>query len=193
MEDSSLHAVQSRSDYRQIHNRNVFEMIDSVCCMAYAYAMQDVMAALKDRRAKAEAKLVRATKALETARKELLDIDAAERVFATITGVSILPQALPGTGSERDKAMTRLLGTSSTEAHSPAELHPIYIAETNDTINLDAFRTALWRLQKKVVTGNEKDWIVRSDGGRYWRESFSKSTDDFDCLLLDSEEDTETN
>lgn len=72
-------------------------------------------------------------------------------------------------------------------------MHPIYVAETGDTINLDAFRTALWRLQKKIIRGEEKDWVVRSEAGRYWREAVTDPDDDLDCLLLDSEEGEETN
>lgn len=161
--------------------------------MAYWNLVHDVMAALKDRRAKAEAKLARATKALETARKELLDIDAAERVFATITGESVSGASVSGVGSDRDRVMTRLLSASREGARTPAELHPIYVEETADGINLDAFRTALWRLQKKIIRGEELDWVVRSEAGRYWREAVTDASDDFDALLLDEEEGHETN
>lgn len=155
--------------------------------------MYDVMTALKDRRAKAEAKLARATKALETARKELLDIDAAERVFATITGESPSATAASGMASDRDLIITRLLAATAEGARTPAELHPIYVGETDDSINLDAFRTALWRLQKKIVRGKESDWVVRSEGGRYWREAVTDSADDFDYVIVDAEEGDETN
>lgn len=151
------------------------------------------MAALKDRRTKAEAKIARAAKALENARKELLDIEAAERVFATITGESINNVGAGGSASERDRTITKLLAANAEGALTPAELHPIYVRETEDTINLDAFRTALWRLQKKTIRGDEKDWTVRSEAGRYWREAVTAPGDDFDCLLLDSEEGEETN
>jgi hypothetical protein len=159
--------------------------------MAYGEPMHDVMAALKERRAKAEGKLSRAVKALENAKKELQDIEAAERVFATITGESpSSPKDGGGSASDRDRTMTRLLGASPEEARTPAELYPIYVGETGDDINLDAFRTALWRLQKKVVPGDSKTWAVRSSGGRYWREAVTDETEDFDYLLLDSEEDS---
>lgn len=133
--------------------------------------MDDVLAALKDRRAKAEAKIARARKALEMAKKELDDLEAAERVIASISGESVSATASQGSVSERDRVMTKLLATEMSGAQTPAELHQIYLDETGDDINLDAFRTALWRLQKKEIRGVANIWVVRSDGGRYWRES----------------------
>jgi hypothetical protein len=133
--------------------------------------MDDVLAALKDRRIKAEAKVVRARKALELAKKELEDIEAAERVFASISGESTGVAASQGGVSERDRVMTKLLATEASGAQTPAELHQIYLDETGDDVNLDAFRTALWRLQKKEIRGVANIWVVRSEGGRYWRES----------------------
>lgn len=133
--------------------------------------MDDVLAALRDRRAKAEAKIVRARKVLEIAKKELDDLEAAERVFAAISGESVGVTAPQGSVSERDRVMTKLLATDAMTAQTPAELHQIYLEETGDDINLDAFRTALWRLQKKEIRGMSNTWVVRSEGGRYWRES----------------------
>jgi hypothetical protein len=159
--------------------------------MLYASEMFDVMAALRDRKAKAEAKVLRATKALETAKKELTDVVAAERVMADITGESVEPKVTAGIISDRDREIAKLLPTDKDEALSPAELYPTYTTTSGDTINLDAFRTALWRLQKKVIRGAEKSWCVKSDSGRYWREP-AEGSDDFD-ELLGEEIDPETN
>lgn len=136
--------------------------------------MDDVISALRDRRAKAEAKIARANKALEIAKKELLDLEAAERVIASITGESISPPATGGSVSERDRAMAKLLPVSADSALSPVDLHQIYLEETGDDLNLDAFRTALWRLSKKAIRGESKNWEVRSKGGRYWREAVNE-------------------
>jgi hypothetical protein len=130
----------------------------------------DVMAALKDRRAKAEAKVSRASKALETAEKELADVLAAERVFADITGESVGSKLTDAPVSTRDVTITKLLPDNLTEAKSPAELHPLYIEQTLDNINLEAFRTAVWRLLKKTIPGEKKVWVVKSKDGRYWRQ-----------------------
>lgn len=158
--------------------------------MLYGDLSMDVMAALKERRAKAEAKLTRAVKALESAKKELADITAAERVMAVITGESADSRATGSSTSERDREIAKLLGTSVDEAVSPVELHPVYVNASGDNINLDAFRTALWRLQKKVIQGAEKSWNVRSENGRYWREPASSAdTDEFAYLLGGDEED----
>jgi len=145
--------------------------------------MIDVMAALKDRRAKAEGRLNRALKALESAKKDLQDVIAAERVMADITGESVEPKGDVGAPSSRDIEIAKLLNTTIDDAKSPAELHPVYLDATGDTLNLEAFRTALWRLQKKVVKGSEKSWAVKSKDGRYWREAVDSDTDDFDSLI----------
>lgn len=140
------------------------------------------MTLLKDRRAKAESKLARAAKALELAKKELADLQAAERVMAEITGESPDTRAATNTISDRDKEIAKLLEVGSEAAISPVDLYPRYLDATGDKINLDAFRTALWRLQKKAIQGDERLWIVRSDSGKYWREAAS-NTDDFDEFL----------
>lgn len=140
--------------------------------------MNDVMALLKDRRAKVEARLARAVKSLEMVRKELADLQAAERVMGEITGES--PESKSsGSISDRDKEIAKLLEIGQDSSISPIDLHPRYVEATGDGINLDAFRTALWRLQKKVIQGDECAWIIRSDSGRYWREEMSEA-DDFD-------------
>jgi hypothetical protein len=138
--------------------------------MAYNNFMLDVMALLKDRKAKAEAKVVRATKALETAQKELVDVIAAQRVMSEITGESVDSKSNESPVSDRDKEIAKLLAVDISDATSPAELYPEYINATGDSINLDAFRTALWRLQKKIIQGPEKSWAVKSENGKYWRE-----------------------
>lgn len=150
--------------------------------MMYTKVMSDVMTLLKDRRAKAESKLARAFKALELAKKELADLQAAERVMAEITGESLDTKASTGTNSDRDKEIAKLLEVGVDAAISPADLYPRYLDATGDTINLDAFRTALWRLQKKAIQGDKGLWVVRSDSGKYWREAAS-DTDELDELL----------
>lgn len=140
----------------------------------------DVMALLKERKAKAANKLARAQKALESAEKELADVIAAERVMAGITGESAESKPSEGGVSNRDIAIAKLIPTDSVAAKSPAELHVIYVSEAGDDINLDAFRTAVWRLQKKVIRGTEKSWVVKADNGRYWREAFQQQDDEGD-------------
>jgi hypothetical protein len=144
--------------------------------------MQDVMSMLKDRRAKAEGKVMRAIKALETAKKELADLLAAERVMADITGESIESKSDGAPLSDRDRLIMNLLNGDATQAISPADLYPIYVEATRDSINLEAFRTAVWRLQKKVIRDAGVSWQVRAANGRYWREPISE-TDEYEELL----------
>ncbi|MCW6531692.1 hypothetical protein NED98_15700 [Sphingomonas sp. MMSM20] len=143
------------------------------------------MATLRERRAKAEAKVLRAAKALESAKKELEDVLAAERVMAEITGESIDQKGGASSTSDRDVEIVKLLNRNQNGAKSPVELYPEYTEATGDSINLDAFRTALWRLQKKTIADDGKDWAVRSEGGRYWRECDSDDVYDLKKLLGD--------
>lgn len=160
--------------------------------MVYEECMLNVMQALKDRRLKAESKVTRVSKALESAQKELSDIIAAERVMADITGESV-DQKPAGTAlSERDIDIARLLGVGEPEAKSPIELYPLYTEAHGDSLNLEAFRTALWRLQKKAIQGTEKTWGVRSEGGKYWREAEDSVADDFNALLGDDFDERQT-
>jgi hypothetical protein len=156
--------------------------------VAYVTSMMDVMAALKDRKAKAEGRVARATKALESYKKELADVIAAERVMAEITGESVETKGPTAATSDRDRDIAKLLGTHSDDAKSPAELYPMYVSAHGTDLNLDSFRTALWRLQKKVVQGEEKNWAVRADGGRYWRIAVRDEFTDFDDILGGDEE-----
>ena len=148
--------------------------------------MNDVMTTLRDRRAKAENKVQRATKVLELAKKELSDLLAAERVMADITGESGEMQSTAAAPSDRDRDILLLLPVIQTKALSPAELHTDYVEATRNDINLDTFRTALWRLKGKVIEFNGKAWQVWSDGGRYWREG--QAEEPFELHGMDVEE-----
>lgn len=151
--------------------------------MAYDEIMIDVMSVLKEKRSKTEAKVARAAKVLETAKKELDDVIAAERVMAEITGESIDSGDAVQSVSERDREITKLLGVGEEEARSPLELHAAYAECTGDQINLDAFRTALWRLQKKAIRGENKVWSVKSVNGRYWRAAIEEAADEIASLI----------
>ena len=138
----------------------------------------DVMAALAQRKDKALGKVSRAEKALESANKELADVIAAERVMGEITGTSVESKAVAGAPSERDKIIARLIPAAPSPPMSPAELYPIYVEETGDPIELEAFRTAVWRLKKKTIRGTEKSWVVKAEDGKYWREPVADGLDD---------------
>jgi len=150
--------------------------------------MIDVMAALKEKKAKAVGRVARAEKALESAKKDLADVLAAERVVAELTGVA--PESKPNDGppSNRDVTIARLIPADEASALAPAELHPLYLEESGDSLDLEAFRTAVWRLKKKVIRGTEKSWIVKAEGGKYWREPLP-APDDFDSLVDDEDKD----
>lgn len=144
----------------------------------------DVMALVKERRAKAEGKVARAEKALESAKKELAELLAAERVVGEITGESPEPRTSEGFVSAREIAIAKLIPSDPENAIAPAELYPKYIDASGEEINLDAFRTAIWRLKGKKVQGEEYAWIVKADNGRYWRERVPEpEPEDIDDLI----------
>ena len=137
------------------------------------------MAALRARKDKAQGKVSRAQKALESAQNELADVLAAERVLADITGESLEPKTNESVASKRDIDIARIVPAEAELAMSPAELRPLYVEETGDQISIETFRTALWRLQKKVIKGTEKTWIIKSENGKYWREPAPVAVDPF--------------
>lgn len=153
--------------------------------------MIDVMQAVKERKAKAESKVARCEKALDSAKKELADVLAAERVIGEITGESPEPKSSDVSTSARDSAIARLLPSEKSSAISPAELYPIYTESSGDSINLESFRTAIWRLLKKTIQGSEMTWNVKSENGRYWREPVCDLSDERLSIWNGEDEDFE--
>lgn len=131
--------------------------------------MQEAVSLLRDKAAKAELKVQRAEKALETARTELSDLQTALRVMESLTGEGSGGSSATGPSAavaERQAEIIKLLGVGSKQGHSPADLFSSYEAVSKERITIETFRTTVWRMKDKEFG----DWVVRGDDGAYWKE-----------------------
>lgn len=135
--------------------------------------MNDPVALVREKLVKAEAKVLRAEKAVESARTELADLQTTLRVMEGLLGESAGSAANPATPSgvpARQSMILSLLGIGPEKAQPPAELFDDYKAFANEEITLETFRTTIWRMADKVFdTPKGKMAVKRSDDG-YWKE-----------------------
>lgn len=131
--------------------------------------MQEAVTLLRDKAAKAELKVQRAEKALESARTELSDLQTALRVLETLSGESGGPSPSSGPSApvaERQSEILKLLGVGQKQGHSPAELFTSYESVAKEGITIETFRTTVWRMKDREFG----DFVVRGDDGVYWKE-----------------------
>lgn len=145
--------------------------------------MTDPITILKSRAEKAEAKVARYAKSLESAKKELSDIQTALRVMADIAGESSgdsgSAMAAPVTAtSNRQQEIAELLGVGRANGRSPIDMFDRYVSEGTDEINIDTFRTTIWRMKNKSYTCDGEVFIIRSGDGEYWRQPASQAFDE---------------
>lgn len=145
--------------------------------------MTDPITLLKVRAEKAEAKVARYSKSLESAKKELADVQTAMRVMAEITGDSAgdsgAGEHTPVTStSNRQQEIAELLGVGRSNGKSPIDLFERYTAEGSDDINVDTFRTTIWRMKNKTYNCDGQQFIIRSGDGEYWRQSTAEAFDE---------------
>jgi hypothetical protein len=135
--------------------------------------MIDHIAILKERLAKAESKEIRAAKALESAKNEASDIRTALRVLGEISGESTEPSRPSGVTStgHRQQEIANILGVGPVNGRSPMDLFGAYELMGSDDINLDTFRTTIWRMRDKSYVCDGSEYVVQSDDGRYWKVS----------------------
>lgn len=141
--------------------------------------MTDPITTLKERVKKAEAKVARYSKSLESAEKELADLNTTLRVMAEISGESPAPTATPSPASttNRQQEIVDLLGVGRRNARSPIDLFETYRAEGEDDINIDTFRTTIWRMKGKTYQCDGQDYVIQSGDGEYWKISASDIVD----------------
>lgn len=133
--------------------------------------MSDAISMLRERVAKAEAKVQRSQKALESARSELADLHTTLRVMADITGESVLQSASGAIAAgSRQFHILQLLGTGIGRSKAPAEIFEAYNLIGDEDINADTFRTTIWRMKGKRFKVDAETFTVRSDGGHYWKD-----------------------
>jgi hypothetical protein len=131
--------------------------------------MKEALSLIQERLAKAEARASRAEKAWESAKAEVTDLRTALRVMSELSGDS--PAASSGTVStwDRQQAIVALLAPGQEHGKSPADLFEKYKAQSDEDINIDTFRTTIWRMKDHTYTDMFGMWTVKGDSGSYWK------------------------
>jgi len=135
--------------------------------------MNDPVALLRERVAKAEAKLARAEKSVESARTELTEYQTALRVMEGLMGESTSSVAPAASSTAlRQSHILGLLSERPTGAKSPADLFSEYELVGSETISLDTFRTTIWRMADNATPLDTQDgkYVVKRGGNGYWKE-----------------------
>lgn len=133
--------------------------------------VSDAISLIRDRLTKAEAKVSKHEKALESARSEVTDLQTALRVMADITGESV-SAGKGGSASIGARQMTILqsLGTGMERSKPPADIFVEYKMSDGDDISADTFRTTIWRMKNKTFAVNDEAFVVRAQEGMYWKD-----------------------
>jgi hypothetical protein len=135
----------------------------------YGY-MSDHLSILKDRLAKAEAKVQRHKKSLESAESELSDLMTAMRVMEEIANGGDSNTAGTPTTIGRQLDIVKLLPVGRKKGASPADLYASYNLYAGENITIDTFRTTLWRMKDKSFEMDSTEFVVHGDAGVYWKE-----------------------
>lgn len=133
--------------------------------------MTDTITLLKDRLHKAESKVSRYEKTLETAKNELLDIQTTLRVLGEISGESHSESPIQGHSSvgERQLQILALIPEGQSKAAQPVALYDLFKVLYGEVVNIDTFRTTIWRMKERQFEHSGTVWFVSSDNGRYWK------------------------
>lgn len=133
--------------------------------------MTDTITLLKDRLHKAESKVARYEKSLETAKNELLDIQTTLRVLGEISGESTLESLSTKQSSvgERQLEILDLIPEGQDKAAKPVGLYELFKDSYGEDVNIDTFRTTIWRMKGHQFDRSGTVWFVSSDNGRYWK------------------------
>lgn len=133
--------------------------------------MNDAVALLREKMIKAEAKLARAEKSLESARTELSDLQTALRVMEGLLGESGAPASMLTGVPVRQTHILTLLGVGLENAKPPAELFEDYNLIAHEEISLETFRTTIWRMADKTFDVPSGKLVVRRNDNGYWKEA----------------------
>lgn len=137
---------------------------------AYGRGMNDPVALLRERVAKAEAKLIRAEKSVESARTELTEFQTALRVMEGLIGESASVSAPSTSTAPRQSHILSLLSDQPSRAKPPADLFESYAFLGAEEITLDTFRTTIWRMKNKTFDTPNGTVTVRGSDDGYWKE-----------------------
>ena len=131
--------------------------------------MDDAIALIQERLTKAEVKAARAEKAWESAKSEVSDLTTALRVMTELSGGDSAAVGQSSSTADRQVAITNLLKVGEEEGRAPADLFEAYREEVGDGINLETFRTTIWRMKDKAVHVGSDVWFVKGANGQYWK------------------------
>lgn len=135
--------------------------------------MNEAVALLKERVEKAGLKVARAEKALESAKIELADFQTALRVMEGIAGLQATessPNPSATMVSDRQALIVQMLGVGEEKGQAPADLFGIYRGQSGEEINIDTFRTTIWRMRGRIYHVQGSSFLVHGDSGHYWKE-----------------------
>jgi hypothetical protein len=133
--------------------------------------MDDPIALIKERLAKAEAKEARAEKVWEAAKVETAEFRTALKVMMEITGESATQTATTPSANvaERQLTIVRLLRVGDAVGAAPADIYEMYKLLATEEISIDTFRTTIWRMKDVDFCDGADLWLVKGDNGRYWK------------------------
>lgn len=135
--------------------------------------MTDPVNIAKERLAKAEARLLRLEKQVETARSDVADLRTTVRVMAEITGET-LTDSTPVEAQGRPRHIVMLLPEGEENGAGPSEIFENYRRLGADDVSPDTFRATLWRMKNGIYFMRDRgSWVIRSSDGRYWKESIT--------------------
>ena len=142
--------------------------------------MTDHIETLKERLKKAEAKASRARKSLESAEKEASDLATALRVMQGITSENNKSGGSdsPAPTADRQLKIAEIVPIGAEHAISPVDIFPSYKASTGDDINIDTFRTTIWRMKGKVYEVGGMTYTIHGERHGYWKVPVSDDEED---------------
>ena len=135
--------------------------------------MDDTLRLIRERLLKAETKASRAEKTWDSAKKELEELQIALRVMRGLAGETNLGSSNTG---DRQGAILALLQMGQENSVAPADLFESYKIMEEEQINIDTFRTTIWRMKDKDFHVGNNWWLVKSDSGKYWKEPVTFQT-----------------
>lgn len=143
----------------------------------YMICMADITSQIKELYAKAAAKVERAEKALDAARSELADLEAALRVIESLTPTGSMEATKVRAAdamAERHANILHILPEGPENGLEPKELHSHFSIIYGSDLSLDTFRTTIWRMKDKAFRAEDGgEWIVKNTDGRYWKRHAS--------------------
>lgn len=132
----------------------------------------DPVVILKERLAKAEAKSARHKKAWEASEVELSDLRTTLRVLIDVLNPdnAVKTSDTASTG-DRQRLIASMLGTSKDKAKAPADLFSSYRMLSDEDINIETFRTTVWRMKDRIYDLANGRWVVEGENGQYWKRA----------------------